>query len=219
MLMHPVTVHRQRFVDGKGRERVEEVVHCPRQGSLRSANACQTCGHGDPMRFDQALAADVVDCDVAPHPKTASQQRACTALAGIAAGDVCTRDIICAELDAPIRALVRMFEEHVLGAIPVIDRDGALVGIVSPTDLATAGDAKSAADVMTPDPVHIVEATPVTRAAAIMASDEIHHLPVLGWGGRIVGLLSSTDILRYLGRPNGALIPKLTGPRNGPADT
>lgn len=208
--MEPVIVHRQRFVDGKGRERIEEVVHCPRQNSLRSASACQTCGHGDPARFDEALAADVIDCDVAPHPKVAHQQRACTALSGITSGDVCRRDIICADLDAPVRALVRMFEEHVLGAIPVVDRDGALVGIVSPTDLATAGDAKSAADVMTPAPVHIVEHTPLTRAAAIMASDEIHHLPVLGWGGRIVGVLSSTDILRYLGRPNVALIPRIT---------
>jgi len=209
--MQPVIVHRQRFVDGKGRERVEEVVHCPRQGTLRSADACQACGHGDPMRFDQRLEADVVDCDVATSsPEGASAARACGGIAGVASGDVCTRDIICADVDAPVRALVRIFEDHAVGAVPIVDRDGALVGIVSPADVAAMPGARSAADVMSPEPLHIVEATPLTRAAAIMAFEGVHHLPVIGWGGRIVGVLSSIDVLRYVGRANGSLIPRVT---------
>jgi hypothetical protein len=51
---------------------------------------------------------------------------------------------------------------------------------------------------------------PITRAAAIMAFEGIHHLPVLGWSGSIVGMLSSLDVLRFIGQASGALIPRTT---------
>ncbi len=213
--MQPVIVHRQRFVDGKGRERIEEVVRCPRQGCLRPASACGACGHGGEVRFDDRFDADVVDCDLAPHANASAvppETRAALAepLRAVPAGDVCTRDIVCAQTDAPIRALLRIFDERALGAIPIVSDDGGVVGIVAAMDLALAGDAKSAADLMTRTPICISEATPVTRAAAIMAFEGVHHLPVVGWGGRIVGMLSSLDVLRFIGQSSGALIPRTT---------
>jgi CBS domain-containing protein len=198
--MQPVIVHRQRIVDGKGRERVDEVVSCPRLGALRCAQACLSCGHGGPSRFDEDLVAEVIDCDVRPGTTVSTDELHSKPIQAVLAGEVCTRDIICAEMDAPIRALLRIFDEHAIAAVPILDHEGAVVGIVSPGDLSLAPDARSAADVMTRDPVQLLESTPITRAAAVMAFEGILHLPVVGWGGRVVGVLSPIDIVRFIVR-------------------
>lgn len=214
--MDPVMVHRRRFVDGKGRERVEEVVLCPREGCLRPADSCRTCGHGGEVRYDARFDADVVNCSSAPHASVtavpdASRARLAEPLRAISVGQVCSRDILCADPDAPLRVLARIFDEHALGTIPVADRAGRLLGMVSPTDLvAPPPEAKCAADLMTKGVVTTVEAMPITRASAIMAFEGIHHLPVLGWAGSIVGMLSSLDVLRFIGQASGALIPRAT---------
>lgn len=198
--MQPLVVHRQRIIDGEGRERVDELVACPRIGALRCTDACLHCGHGGPQRFDDDLIADVVDCDV-PRGRAASTDGLHSKpIQAVTVGEVCTRDIICAHIDAPVPALFRIFDEHEMATIPILEHDGTVVGMVAPGDLDLALNAKSAAEVMTRDPVQILESTPLTRAAAVMAFEGVLHMPVVGWGGRVVGVLSRIDIVRFIAR-------------------
>lgn len=58
--------------------------------------------------------------------------------------------------------------------------------------------ARTVADVMTGSVFTVRPETPVAEAARILAEAEIHRAPVLG-GGRLVGLVTTFDLLRALG--------------------
>lgn len=53
----------------------------------------------------------------------------------LTAGDIMTRKIHSVHQDTEIKTLAKMFVERNVNAMPVVDDDGALVGIVSQTDL------------------------------------------------------------------------------------
>lgn len=51
------------------------------------------------------------------------------------AKDVMTADPVCVEPSTRIRELARVFEEHEISGVPVVDQEGRVVGVVSKTDL------------------------------------------------------------------------------------
>jgi CBS domain-containing protein len=57
-----------------------------------------------------------------------------------------------------------------------------------------------ARDLMTPLVLSVRQGTPIARAAALMAAEGVHRLPVVNENNRIVGLVSSIDVLRWVGR-------------------
>lgn len=65
----------------------------------------------------------------------------------------------------------------------------------------------TARDIMTPVVVQMHESASIRQAASLMAYEGIHRLPVTSDDGKVVGILSSLDVLRWLGRCCGYLIP------------
>jgi len=53
----------------------------------------------------------------------------------LTAGDIMTKAIHTIHRDAEIKTLAKMFVDHNVNAMPVVDDDGGLVGIVTQTDL------------------------------------------------------------------------------------
>lgn len=51
------------------------------------------------------------------------------------AKDVMSRDPVCVAPSTQIRELARVFEEHEVSGVPVVDQGGKVVGVVSKTDL------------------------------------------------------------------------------------
>ena len=51
------------------------------------------------------------------------------------ARDVMTRDVVSVTPDTQVRKIASLLIKHRIGAVPVIDDDGALIGIVSESDL------------------------------------------------------------------------------------
>ncbi len=98
--------------------------------------------------------------------------------------------------------------------LPVLDGD-CLVGLVTQRDLFLAGVSSvlqfrrtaekewlariKIAEVMTRDLVTVAPEAGAEDAVALMVEHKIGCLPVVS-GGKLVGLLSETDLLRYLGR-------------------
>ncbi|MGK4005185.1 CBS domain-containing protein [Sorangium sp. So ce1036] len=66
----------------------------------------------------------------------------------------------------------------------------------------------TAGDVMTPVVVTLHESASIRQAAALMAYEGVHRLPVLSDDGKVVGIVSSLDVLRWFGRRCGYLIPE-----------
>ena len=117
--------------------------------------------------------------------------------------------------DAPVNdAALTIADAHVSG-LPVVDRAGRLVGVISTTDLlASEEEAESpetraalydntpVRDLMTPRPVTIGPSATVNEAAQILLNADVHRLFVVD-GDRLVGVLSTTDIVRAVA--NGQL--------------
>jgi CBS domain-containing protein len=61
--------------------------------------------------------------------------------------------------------------------------------------------------VMTPVVLALPESANVGQAAALMAYEGVHRLPVVADGGEVVGILSAIDVLRWFGSLSGYFIP------------
>jgi CBS domain-containing protein len=106
----------------------------------------------------------------------------------------------------------RLMEQHCVRRLPVV-QDGRLVGIVSWGDLRAAQPSAATtlsvyewcallrqatiAGCMTHNPITIAPDAPVLEAARQMLAHKIGGLPVVT-GGRLVGVISETDLLRLL---------------------
>jgi CBS-domain-containing membrane protein len=53
----------------------------------------------------------------------------------LTAADVMTRDVITVKKETTIRELAELFARHRIGSAPVVDDSGAMIGIVTETDL------------------------------------------------------------------------------------
>ncbi|HEY7423521.1 MAG TPA: CBS domain-containing protein [Gemmataceae bacterium] len=70
----------------------------------------------------------------------------------------------------------------------------------------------TAGDLMNRDLVTVSQETPLREAGRLLLLHQISGLPVVEPGGACVGVLSTTDILRWAFQQNGASDPR-TGPR------
>lgn len=104
-------------------------------------------------------------------------------------------------------AMRTMVDNHV-SALPVIDEDKCLIGIVALSDLmAIAGESEfvEVGDVMTEAPVTANLGHPLMEAAGLMMEHQLHHLPVVNSNKQLVGVVSSIDFVRLAA--DGRLIP------------
>lgn len=119
------------------------------------------------------------------------------------------------------RRAANILSEHGFSALPVIDHIGALVGVVSEADLirdrvaaaASGGDAVAAPDhhpaqtvgeVMTSPPDFVDHTASLEDIAAAMTSGHRRSIPVVD-GTRLVGVISRSDVLRFLARGDAQL--------------
>jgi CBS domain-containing protein len=138
--------------------------------------------------------------------------------------DIMRRNVVCARSDLPLGDLLDLVIDQNLGCVPIVDAAGVPIGMVTKRDLVeqlasvvhegvlsrlvTRSPRRSpeiAEDVMLPVVITVDEQVTVARAAAVMAEQAVHHLPIVGTSGAVVGLLSSLDIVRWLARNDGFL--------------
>lgn len=112
-----------------------------------------------------------------------------------------TRNVECARPDESLAMAAQKMRDVDIGALPVCDDNGAVVGIITDRDItvrATADgcnpDATSVRDVMTPQILYVFDSQLDTQAAEIMKQNQIRRLPVLNRGKRLVGIVSLGDL-------------------------
>ncbi len=83
-----------------------------------------------------------------------------------------------------------------VNALPVLEDDGTITGIVSSSDLAACtSETLLVQDIMSTR-VHVVlKNNQVKDAAKMMVKNDVHHLVVME-EGNVVGMISSMDIIR-----------------------
>jgi CBS domain-containing protein len=139
------------------------------------------------------------------------------------ARDIMTPDVITVGPDTPVEEVVSLLLKHRISGVPVM-KDGAIVGIVTESDLlrrpdlgtarphrwlelfrssdsAAADYARThgvrAGEVMTGNVRTIADTTPVEEIAELLESHGIKRLPVLR-DGKLAGIVSRADVLRGL---------------------
>jgi CBS domain-containing protein len=112
--------------------------------------------------------------------------------------------VLCVREDVDAGAVAEfLLEEHVSG-LPVVDGTGRPIGVISKTDLLRdAGPRTQVAELMTPLVFFLPEEATVAQAAALMAYEQVHRLPVLSPDGKVVGLVTSLDVLGWMARAEG----------------
>jgi CBS domain-containing protein len=126
--------------------------------------------------------------------------------------DVMTAPAISVGHSAPLKEVVDLMLRHGVGALPVVDDRGALVGVISDADLITKpaqGGGRhrwdTAGEIMsTPaDSAHLDDT--VRHLARRMIDDHRKHFPVIDGSRRLVGVVSRCDLLRMFDRPDAEL--------------
>ena len=137
--------------------------------------------------------------------------------------------------EIPIMEALNLMKKDHIRRLPVVDKRGRLVGIVSEQDLLQAAPSSATSlsvwevnyligkiivkRVMTKDVITITEDTPLEEAARIMVDNKIGGIPVIR-KRQVVGLITETDLFkiflellgaREVGVRLACLVPKIPG--------
>lgn len=116
----------------------------------------------------------------------------------------------CVTADVPIDQVKRLLAERGLRAVPVVDGEGKLEGLVSRTDLAAAATFGVVGDMMTSKVTSLPEDAPVAYAIALMACQGVSEIPVVTSEGKVVGIYHALDALRWIAGRMGWVAPSAT---------
>ncbi len=112
------------------------------------------------------------------------------------------RGLITNRPEDTVDAAATLLATNNIGALPVRDGDGNLIGVVSERDIIRSMAQHGAkvrsikvADLMTRSVVTIAPADQVKDAMAIMSKRNIRHLPVVK-DGVLIGMISSRDVMK-----------------------
>jgi acetoin utilization protein AcuB len=110
----------------------------------------------------------------------------------------------------PFQDALKLMREHQFRRLPVVSKNGKLVGIVSERDLLHAAPSPATSlsiwevqyllaklqvkEIMTRDVIVTAPDVPVEDAARLMVTHKVGGLPVIGEHGDVVGVITETDI-------------------------
>lgn len=113
-------------------------------------------------------------------------------------GDIMSRRLVTATRDTGVTQALELLLEHRIKALPVLDAHGALVGIVTRADLLRADDEHRVADVMTRQVRVAGEQRHLAELIPLFASTGHHHIPIVDAQGRLVGMVTQSDVVAAL---------------------
>jgi CBS domain-containing protein len=115
--------------------------------------------------------------------------------------DVMTRDVRICGLNDDVSTAARTMWMRNCGALPVVAKDGSVVGIVTDRDLCIAAGSKnrepsriSVSEVMTRALYSCRPEADIREALKIMREKKVRRLPVIDGKGKLCGILSLNDV-------------------------
>ena len=146
--------------------------------------------------------------------------------------DLMCREVVTVNEDTDFQEIADLLVSHAISAVPVVDSDGRVIGVVSEADLLgkleyadrvphhplgarrvrsgrTGSVGNTAADVMTSPPVTIRAEASVSGAARLMDAARVKRLPVVGADDRLIGIISRRDLVRLYVRADADIAAAL----------
>ena len=109
-----------------------------------------------------------------------------------------TKSVVTAQPHQSVEHVRSMLEKNSISAVPVIDSDGHLVGIVSLTDLIhELKPGSPISQVMTENVYTVPQYDDTSIAARVMRNHKIHRV-VVTHEKQVVGMLSAFDLLELV---------------------
>ena len=125
--------------------------------------------------------------------------------------DIMARDVVRVHEDAPLTEVWALLARHKVKALPVVDGENRLRGIVTAHDilLGRQGHAfvpsipvrhgrEPVREVMTADVRAVTPAQSIADLAGLFSDGGLHHLPVIDGECRVVGMISQSDLVAAL---------------------
>ena len=116
--------------------------------------------------------------------------------------DIMTTPVLTCHPETSLAVAARMMRDEDYGTLPVTDRKGRLVGIITDRDicLMLAGTNRNALNItaneaMTSDVVSVSVGDSAHAALACMKQSRVRRLPVRGEDGHLAGIVSIEDIV------------------------
>jgi CBS domain-containing protein len=141
--------------------------------------------------------------------------------------DVMTAQVVWVERDTPFAEVATSLHQYRVSAFPVLDQAGAVIGLVSESDLlaklALGGGedgmpglingilrqqetekarAVTAGELMTSPAFTVSPDDSIEHAAKLMYTRRVKRLPVIDESGHLAGIISRADVLTVYGRPD-----------------
>ncbi len=123
--------------------------------------------------------------------------------------EIMSRGVVTLSNKASIGETIEVMSSNHVGAIPLVDNDNKLVGIVTERDivLSLSGviSKETVADYMSHKVFTTTPGTPLESACKIMVRNGLRRIPIIGGEAdiskaskKLLGILTSTDVIRFL---------------------
>jgi CBS domain-containing protein len=132
--------------------------------------------------------------------------------------DLMTRTVKSCGVNDNLQRAAQLMWENDCGAVPVVDGEGRVVGMITDRDICMAAYTQGRALWEIPvasamaNQVHGVRATdPIDAVETLMRNVRVRRVPVLDADGRPEGIVSTNDLARHARRSNGRKADGLRG--------
>jgi CBS domain-containing protein len=110
--------------------------------------------------------------------------------------EIMTTRVVTVTGDTPVPVIAGLLRDNRISGVPVVDADGAVVGLVSEYDLL-ARSGETAGEVMTSSVITVSEDTDVDDVRHLLIERRIRRVPVTS-GQRLAGIVSRGDVVALL---------------------
>jgi CBS domain-containing membrane protein len=144
-------------------------------------------------------------------------------LRALPAKEVMSKGVVAVDMDTPLKDVAEAMARRGISGVPVLDQNRAVAGVISERDflsafgpagvksfmevlatclagtgcIAVTARKQKAQEIMRTPPICVGEETPVSEIARIFAEKQINRVPVTDRNGKLLGIVSRADIVRY----------------------
>jgi CBS domain-containing protein len=112
------------------------------------------------------------------------------------AKQIMTRDVITASPELSIKELAMLLIKNQISGVPVADKDGKIIGLVSEADIISK-KGKQVQAIMSQQVFSVAEEASIEEIARLMTTQRIKRVPVMN-AGKLVGIVSRADIVNTI---------------------
>ncbi|WP_175959243.1 HPP family protein [Burkholderia pyrrocinia] len=210
---HALTGHR--YPHGGARAEVK-----PHAGGAAPARGGFTRGDLDAVLKRRGEWLDVDPDDLETLLRETEMQAYTRTFGQLKCADLMTKNAIEVAPSTSVTAALTLLDRRRVKALPVVDGEGRLTGIVTRADLTRqlhrptplwqrlsarlpqsfGGQPASVASVMTRDVAFVPETMPITALVPLFTHSGHHHIPVVDASRRLIGIITQTDLVTGLYR-------------------